>query len=74
VPDEQPLPQWVRVRILEEWDIASSGVEQLGGGFAGTFTTRFVPEFRVLSLDQRVLMNTTLWGNGTVSTIVIRPE
>jgi len=43
---------WVRVRILEEWDIAGSEVEQLRGGFAGMFTT----------------------GNGTVSTIVIRPE
>jgi hypothetical protein len=61
---------WVRVRLLDEWDFAGSEVEQLGGRFAG----RYVPEFFVLSLDQRVHMNTTIWGNGTVSTIAIRPE
>lgn len=73
-PVYEPERAWVRVRLLEEWDIAGSGVEQLGSWFAGMFTKRFVPEFWVLSLDQRMLMNTTVWGNGTVSTIVIRPE
>jgi len=28
----------------------------------------------MLSLDQQTLLNTTVWGNGTVSTIVIRPD
>jgi hypothetical protein len=65
---------WARVRLLHEWDFVGSEVEQLRGGFAGMFTTRYVPEFFVLSLDQRVHMNTTIWGNGTVSTIAIRPE
>ncbi|MGI5204647.1 hypothetical protein ACQEU6_24065 [Spirillospora sp. CA-108201] len=70
----EPDQAWVRVFLSEKWDIAGSEVEQLRGYFASMFTTRFVPEFTVLSLDQRVLMNTTIWGNGTVSTIVIRPE
>ena len=69
-----PERSWVRVRLLDEWDIAGSEVEQLGGHFAATFGLRYVPEFRALSLDQRVLMHTTVWGNGTVSTIAIRPE
>jgi len=38
------------------------------------FTGRFVPEFTMRSLDGRVLLNTTVWGNGTVSVIVIRPD
>jgi len=70
----EPDRAWVRVRLSDGWDIAGSGVEQLRGHFAAMFTTRFVPEFWVLSLDQRVLMNTTIWGNGTVSTIVVRPD
>jgi hypothetical protein len=70
----EPERAWVRVRLLDEWDIAGSGVRQLGGYFRATFTTRYVPEFWALSLDQRVLMHTTVWGNGTVSTIAIRPE
>jgi len=69
----EPERAWVRVRLQGDWDIAGSEVEQLRGHFAAMFTTRFVPEFWVLSLDQRMLMNTTIWGNGTVSTIVIRP-
>jgi hypothetical protein len=73
-PVYEPEPAWVRVRLLEGWDIAGSEVEQLRGHFAAMFTKRFVPEFWVLSLDQRMMMNTTIWGNGTVSTIVIRPE
>ena len=70
----EPEQAWVRVRLSQEWDVAGSGVEQLRGRFAAMFTTRFVPEFWVLSLDRRVLMHTTVWGKGTVSTIVIRPE
>src|SRR6185437_2823925 len=55
---------WVRVRLLDEWDFVDSEVEQLRGWFAGMFTTRYVPEFFVLSLDRRAHMNTTIWGNG----------
>lgn len=40
---------------------------------ASLLTERFIPEFTVVSLDGCVLMNTTVWGNGTVSTIAIRP-
>lgn len=71
---DEPDRAWVRVLLSQEWDIAGSEVEQLRGHFASMFTTRFVPELTMLSLDQRVLMNTTIWGNGTVSTIAIRPE
>jgi hypothetical protein len=28
----------------------------------------------MLSLDHRAMLSTTVWGNGTVSTIVIRPD
>lgn len=68
----EPERAWVRVRLADRWDLAGSGIEQLRGHFAAMFTTRFVPEFEVLSLDRRVLMNTTIWGNGTVSTIAVR--
>ncbi|GLZ78547.1 hypothetical protein Afil01_33540 [Actinorhabdospora filicis] len=64
---------WVRVRLLDEWDLAGSGVEQLRSPMGALLTHRFVPEFTVLSLDGRVLMNTTVWGNGAISTIAIRP-
>ncbi|MET9108464.1 hypothetical protein [Streptomyces zhihengii] len=64
---------WVRVRLLDEWDLVRSEVEQLRSPMGGLLSERFVPEFTVVSLDGRVLMNTTVWGNGTVSTIAIRP-
>jgi len=70
----EPERAWVRVRLMDGWDIAGSEVEQLRGHFAAMFTTRFVPEFWVPSLDRRMLMNTTIWGDGTVSTIVMRPD
>jgi hypothetical protein len=63
---------WVRVRLLATWDIAASGVPQLRSGFAQLFTRRFVPEFTAVSLDGRTLLEVTVWGNGTVSTIAIR--
>ncbi|WP_329359217.1 hypothetical protein [Streptomyces sp. NBC_01483] len=64
---------WVRVRLLDGWDFVTSEVAQLRSGMATLFTTRFVPEFTAVSLDGRMMMNTTVWGNGTVSTIAIRP-
>ncbi|MFD1537422.1 hypothetical protein [Nonomuraea guangzhouensis] len=63
---------WVQVRLLDGWDFVASEVDMLRSGMAGLFTTRFVPEFTVASLDGRTMMNTTVWGNGTVSTIAIR--
>lgn len=64
----------VRVRLAAEWDLVESSAPALRSGFAGLFTDRFVPEFTMLSLDGKVLLNTTVWGDGTVSTIVIRPD
>jgi hypothetical protein len=74
-PDEvEPEYAWVRVRLSEQWDLAGSGSIALRSGFGGLFTDRFVPEFSMLSSDHKALLNTTVWGNGTVSTIVIRPD
>ncbi|MFE7037776.1 hypothetical protein ACFU9Y_46585 [Streptomyces sp. NPDC057621] len=64
---------WARVRLLDEWDVVRSEVDQFRSPMGGLLTERFVPEFTVVSLDSRVLLNTTVWGNGTVSTIAIRP-
>ncbi len=49
-------------------------VERLRSWIATTFTPRFVPEFRMVSLDGQTVVETTVWGNGTVSTIAIRPS
>ncbi|MFI6603242.1 hypothetical protein ACIBHX_43965 [Nonomuraea sp. NPDC050536] len=78
-PDEEPDERdahraWVRVRLLDDWDLVRSEVDQLRSWMAGLFTTRFVPEFTMVSLDGRTLINTTVWGDGTVSTIAIRPD
>lgn len=67
----EPERAWVRVRLQDEWDIAGSGVEQLRVRFAAMFTTRFVPEFWAASVDRDTGMLTTIWGNGTVSSIVL---
>ena len=65
---------WIRVRLAGEWNLVDSRVPALRSGFAGLFTESFVPEFTMMSIDGRMLLNTTVWGNGTVSTIVIRPD
>ncbi|MGN9787029.1 hypothetical protein ACTMTF_36790 [Nonomuraea sp. ZG12] len=65
---------WIHVRLLEEWDFVASQVDLLRSSMAGLLTERFVPEFMMASLDGRMKLNTTVWGNGTVSTIVIRPH
>ncbi|MGW4463710.1 hypothetical protein [Micromonospora sp. NPDC004704] len=70
----EPEYAWVRVRLSDAWDLAGSGSTTLRSGFAGLFTDRFVPEFSMLSLDHRAMLNTTVWGDGTISTIVIRPD
>jgi hypothetical protein len=69
-----PEHAWVRVRLADEWDLAGSGSTALRSYMGALFTKRFVPEFTMLSLDHQMLINTTVWGNGTVSTIVIRPD
>lgn len=33
-----------------------------------------IPRTTPLSLDHRAMLNTTVWGNGTLSTIVIRTD
>ena len=58
----EPKLAWVRVQLLDQWDVAGSGVAALG--------TR-APEFTALSIDEQVLMRTTLWGDLTVSSLVI---
>jgi hypothetical protein len=72
--DVEPEYAWAKVRLSDQWDLAGSGSTTLQSGFGGLFTDRFVPEFSMLSLDHRAMLNTTVWGNGTVSTIVIRPD
>jgi hypothetical protein len=72
-PDDEPYEVWFRVQLLDEWDMVGSEVGLLRSGFATLFTDRFVPEFTVASLDGRMMMQTTVWGNGTLSSIVIRP-
>jgi hypothetical protein len=69
-----PEMVWVRVRLADQWDLAGSNVTALRSKIAGLFTERFVPEFTMLSLDHKAVLNTTVWGNGTVGTIVIRPD
>lgn len=74
-PDSvEPESAWAKVRLLDEWDFAGSGVDLLRSWMAGLFTERFVPEFVVVSLDSLVMLETTVWGNGTVSNIAIRPD
>ncbi|MFJ3861799.1 hypothetical protein ACIPRL_36975 [Streptomyces sp. NPDC090085] len=72
-PDGEPYEVWFRVQLLDDWDLVGSEVGMLRSGFATFFTQRFVPEFTMASLDGRMMLQTTVWGDGTLSTIVIRP-
>jgi hypothetical protein len=72
--ETEPEMAWIKVRLSDQWDLAGSGSTALRSAFAGLFTDRFVPEFVMLSLDRRAMLDVTVWGNGTVSTIVIRPD
>ena len=50
-PDaEEFVTGWARVRLLDGWDLAGSGVSALRSSFATLFTGRFVPEFVMASL------------------------
>lgn len=72
-PAEPPWDAWFRVRLLDGWDLVRSEVDLLRSSFGALFTERFVPEFTMASLDGRMMLSTTVWGDGTLSTIVIRP-
>jgi hypothetical protein len=75
IPEQGDLDYaWIRVRLAAEWNLVDSRVPALRSAFAGLFTKSFVPEFTMLSIDGRMLLNTTVWGDGSVSTIVIRPD
>jgi hypothetical protein len=37
-------------------------VKQVRSWIAGTLTSRFVPEFRMLALDGQTISETTVWG------------
>ncbi len=66
---------WARVQLAEHWDLAGAGSSLLRSAFAAVMVTDdFIPEFTMISLDQKMILQTTVWGNGTVSTIVIRPD
>ncbi|RMI37005.1 hypothetical protein EBO15_37070 [Actinomadura harenae] len=62
---------WLQVQLLDEWDIVGSEVGLLGGP---GFDDRYIPEFTAVSLDRAMILHVTLWGNGTISSIVIRPD
>jgi hypothetical protein len=63
--EDWPQLAWIKVQLLDDWSIADGTVDALGG-FAA-------PEFTALSVDGQALMRTTLWGNGSISSLVI-PE
>lgn len=63
-----------RVRLLDRWDLVAGNIAFFGSGMAGLFTDRYVPEFSSFSLDGRAEIQTTVWGNGTVGVIAVRPD
>lgn len=69
---------WIRVRLrdgVESLDVAGDVCRHFRGWWFEEDGREFwVPEFTMLSLDSRMLIHTTLWGDHTVSTIVIRPD
>ncbi|WP_406461600.1 hypothetical protein OH768_41410 [Streptomyces sp. NBC_01622] len=64
---------WARVQLLDGWDLGGGDDGPLPMWMRFYMGDRFAPEFTVMALDGHMMMNTTLWGNGTVSTIVVRP-
>jgi hypothetical protein len=72
-PVQPPWSLWFRVRLLDGWDLVRSEVDLQRSSFGALFSERYVPEFTMASLDGRMMLSTTVWGDGTLSTIVIRP-
>ena len=64
---------WIKAAGLD-WGLQRLPVQYLVNGTLRTMTDRFVPEFTMVCSDGRALLNTTVWGDGTVSTIAIRPD
>lgn len=56
------LPRVSR-QVADGWNIAEGTVAALG--------TPVSPEFAAMSADEKALLMTTLWGNGTASTLVV---
>jgi hypothetical protein len=71
---EEFVTVWARVRLLDEWDLGGGGASLLRSTFAGLFTDRYVPEFVMTAVDGRMVLETTVWGDGTLSTLVVRPD
>jgi hypothetical protein len=63
-----------RVRLAEQWDLAGSGSTPASQPLRRRLHQTLRPEFTMMSLDQKIILNTTVWGNATVITIVIRPD
>jgi hypothetical protein len=71
--DDEPVTVekvWGRVRLLAEWDMTGLIVEALHEPPPWPD----IPEFTMVSLDQRMLLHTSWMGDNTVACIVIRPE
>ncbi|WP_439664010.1 hypothetical protein ACSHWB_22720 [Lentzea sp. HUAS TT2] len=70
--------EWVRVRLrdgVDSLDVAGDACRHFRGWrFEEDGREFWVPEFTMLSVDSRMLIHTTLWGNYTVGTIVVRPD
>lgn len=64
---------WVHVRLMDEWDIAGSGVSLLSSGTEDLDTTRFVPGFDSVSLDGRTMVS-VINRHEIVSTYALRPD
>ncbi|WP_177320912.1 hypothetical protein [Lentzea waywayandensis] len=75
-------PRWARVRLSGRVGDGEVGLSVAGGAcgqlrgwlFEEDGRELWVPEFSALSLDSRMLIHTTLWGDYTVSVIVVRPD
>ncbi|MEV3987925.1 hypothetical protein AB0J57_03365 [Streptomyces sp. NPDC049837] len=55
-PESSPILRWVRVQLMEDWDVMGAGVESglLGSG-------AFCPEFVMMALDETVVLRGTTW-------------
>lgn len=76
-PDRSPassLPEHGRFDT-DAVDIHDPGfAERINADWWRMATEFWVPEFTMVSTDSRMSIHTTLWGNRSVSTIVMRPD